>query len=131
MLFRYAPFPRLTTPIFCQPWSLLRKALIRAGKTPQTAGTIYATLLILSNWIYKHFERFSNFPLSERACQNFSQTAVKTASLTITQCATALQINTAKTGKYATRKQIRSVIYPSFGKPLDEVFSSSTSQYFF
>jgi hypothetical protein len=31
--FRYAPFPRRCSGTFCQPWSLLRKALIRAGKT--------------------------------------------------------------------------------------------------
>jgi hypothetical protein len=30
--FRYAPLPRLTPPTFLQPWSLLRKALIRACK---------------------------------------------------------------------------------------------------
>jgi hypothetical protein len=35
-------FPRKTSATFCLPWSLLRKALIRAGKTPQTAGTLYA-----------------------------------------------------------------------------------------
>jgi hypothetical protein len=40
--FRYAPFPRLTTPTFCQPWSLLRKALIRSGKTSHTAETLCA-----------------------------------------------------------------------------------------
>jgi hypothetical protein len=34
--------PRLIPPTFCQPWSLLRKALIRAGKTSHTAGTLYA-----------------------------------------------------------------------------------------
>jgi hypothetical protein len=32
--------PRFTAPTFLQPWSLLRKALIRAGKTSQTAGTL-------------------------------------------------------------------------------------------
>jgi hypothetical protein len=37
---RFAPFPRHTPPTFCQPWSLLRKALIRAGKTSSTAGTL-------------------------------------------------------------------------------------------
>jgi hypothetical protein len=40
--FRYAPLPRLTPPTVCQPWSLLRKALIRAGKPSHTAGTLYA-----------------------------------------------------------------------------------------
>jgi hypothetical protein len=30
---RYAPFPRLLPPTFLLPWSLLRKALIRATKT--------------------------------------------------------------------------------------------------
>jgi hypothetical protein len=34
--------PRLIPPTFCQPWSLLRKALIRAGKTSHTAGTLCA-----------------------------------------------------------------------------------------
>ena len=34
--FRYAPFPRLTAPTFCKPWSLLRKALIRVCKTSYT-----------------------------------------------------------------------------------------------
>jgi hypothetical protein len=38
--FRYAPFPRHTPPTFYQPWSLLRKALIRAGKTSPTAETL-------------------------------------------------------------------------------------------
>jgi hypothetical protein len=33
-----APFPRKPSPTFCQPWTLLRKALIRAGKTSYTAG---------------------------------------------------------------------------------------------
>jgi CBS domain containing-hemolysin-like protein len=42
--FRYAPFPRHTPPTFCQPWSLLRKALIRAGKTSHTAGTLCAII---------------------------------------------------------------------------------------
>jgi hypothetical protein len=27
------PFPRQNSATFCQPWTLLRKALIRAGKT--------------------------------------------------------------------------------------------------
>jgi hypothetical protein len=40
--FRYAPFPRHTPPTFLQPWSLLRKALIRAAKTSHTAGTLCA-----------------------------------------------------------------------------------------
>jgi hypothetical protein len=40
---RYAPFPRRCSGTVCQPWSLLRKALIRAGKTSQTAETL-ATL---------------------------------------------------------------------------------------
>jgi hypothetical protein len=38
--FRCVQFPRLTPPTFYQPWSLLRKALIRAGKTSHTAGTL-------------------------------------------------------------------------------------------
>jgi hypothetical protein len=38
--FRYAPFLRLPPPTVCQPWSLLRKALIRAGKPSHTAGTL-------------------------------------------------------------------------------------------
>jgi hypothetical protein len=37
---RFAPFPRRCSGTFCQPWSLLRKALIRAGKTSHTAGTL-------------------------------------------------------------------------------------------
>jgi hypothetical protein len=39
---RYAPFPRLPPPTVCQPWSLLRKALIRAVKPSHTAGTLCA-----------------------------------------------------------------------------------------
>jgi hypothetical protein len=39
---RYAPFPRRCSGTFYQPWSLLRKALIRAGKTSYTAGTLCA-----------------------------------------------------------------------------------------
>jgi hypothetical protein len=38
--FHCAPFPRRCSGTFCQPWPLLRKALIRAGKTSQTAGTL-------------------------------------------------------------------------------------------
>jgi hypothetical protein len=30
--FRYAPFPRRCSGTVCRPWSLLRKALIRAAK---------------------------------------------------------------------------------------------------
>jgi hypothetical protein len=37
-------FPRKPSPTFCQPWSLLRKALIRAVKTSYTAGTLNAML---------------------------------------------------------------------------------------
>jgi len=33
----YSPFVRFCSATFCQPWSLLRKALIRAGKTSVTA----------------------------------------------------------------------------------------------
>jgi hypothetical protein len=40
--FRYATLPRLLPPTFLQPWSLLRKALIRAAKMSYTAGTLYA-----------------------------------------------------------------------------------------
>jgi hypothetical protein len=40
--FRYAPFPRQPPPTFLQPWTLLRKALIRAAKTSHTAGTLCA-----------------------------------------------------------------------------------------
>jgi hypothetical protein len=36
------PFPRPPPPTFLQPWSLLRKALIRAAKTSPTAGTLCA-----------------------------------------------------------------------------------------
>jgi hypothetical protein len=39
---RYAPFPRQPPPTFLQPWSLLRKAPIRAAKTSPTAGTLCA-----------------------------------------------------------------------------------------
>jgi hypothetical protein len=39
---RSAPFPRRCSGTFCQPWSLLRKALIRAGKTSPTAETLCA-----------------------------------------------------------------------------------------
>jgi hypothetical protein len=39
---RYAPFPRKPSATFCRPWSLLRKDLIRAAKTSQTAGTLGA-----------------------------------------------------------------------------------------
>jgi hypothetical protein len=42
----------------------------------------------------------------ERACQNFSQTAVKTASSTITHCATALQTGTAKNRQIRHRARI-------------------------
>ena len=38
--FRFAPFPRRCSGTVCQPWPLLRKALIRAGKPSHTAGTI-------------------------------------------------------------------------------------------
>jgi hypothetical protein len=38
-------FPWLTPPTFLQPWSLLRKALIRAAKTSHTAGTLCAIFL--------------------------------------------------------------------------------------
>jgi hypothetical protein len=51
--------PRLIPPTFCQPWSLLRKALIRAAKPSYTAITFclprhptpleYLTLLHLSS----------------------------------------------------------------------------------
>jgi hypothetical protein len=37
--FRCAPFPRHCSGTVCRPWSLLRKALIRAAKTSPTAGT--------------------------------------------------------------------------------------------
>jgi hypothetical protein len=35
-------FVRFFSVTFCQPWSLLRKALIRAGKTSHTTGTLCA-----------------------------------------------------------------------------------------
>jgi hypothetical protein len=35
-------FPRQNSATFCQPWSLLRKALIRAAKPSYTAGTLCA-----------------------------------------------------------------------------------------
>jgi hypothetical protein len=43
--FAYGSFPRLTPPTFLQPWSrtfgkMLRKALIRAGKTSHSARTL-------------------------------------------------------------------------------------------
>jgi hypothetical protein len=34
------PFVGFFSATFCPPWSLLRKALIRAGKTSYTAGTL-------------------------------------------------------------------------------------------
>jgi hypothetical protein len=38
--FRYASFPRHCSGTVCRPWSLLRKALIRAAKPSHTAGTL-------------------------------------------------------------------------------------------
>jgi hypothetical protein len=43
--FRYAPFPRHCSGTVCRPWSLLRKALIRAAKPFHTAGTLYDIFL--------------------------------------------------------------------------------------
>jgi hypothetical protein len=43
--FRFAPFPRRCSGTFCQPRSLLRKALIRAGKTSPTAVLNYEIYL--------------------------------------------------------------------------------------
>jgi hypothetical protein len=39
-LFRFASFPRQTFATVWRPWSLLRKALIRAAKPSHTAGTL-------------------------------------------------------------------------------------------
>jgi hypothetical protein len=39
--------PRLPPPTICQPRSFLRKALIRAGKTSYTPGTLYAIASII------------------------------------------------------------------------------------
>jgi hypothetical protein len=38
--FRRAPFPRRCSGTVCRPWSLLRKALIRAAKPSHTAETL-------------------------------------------------------------------------------------------
>jgi hypothetical protein len=52
---RYAPFPRKTSATFLQPWSLLRKALIRAAKTSQTAGTLCEIFSGIYSKIYRIF----------------------------------------------------------------------------
>jgi hypothetical protein len=36
----HSSFPRKTSATVCRPWSLLRKALIRAAKPSYTAGTL-------------------------------------------------------------------------------------------
>jgi len=58
--FRCAPFPRLPPPTFCQPWSLLRKALIRAGKTSSTFNVMRQFCRIF--WITQ-IRLLSTFPI--------------------------------------------------------------------
>jgi hypothetical protein len=48
--FRCASFPRQNSATFLQPWSFLRKALIRAGKTSQTAGMLSAICFIVNEF---------------------------------------------------------------------------------
>jgi hypothetical protein len=58
---RYAPFPRHCSGTFCQPWSLLRKALIRAGKTSQTAGTLCAIVPKILKILWENNENILTF----------------------------------------------------------------------
>jgi hypothetical protein len=64
--FRFASFPRKPSLTFCQPWSLLRKALIRAGKTSYTAGR-YVPCFRFSGYI-SHVK--INFKKREKSLEN-------------------------------------------------------------
>jgi hypothetical protein len=50
--FRCDPFPRRCSGTFCQPWSLLRKAFIRAAKPLQTARTKREIIFEICRRIY-------------------------------------------------------------------------------
>jgi hypothetical protein len=56
--FRCAPFPRHCSATFCQPWSLLRKALIRAAKTSPTAERYAAFFLkFIDNELKEYYNK--------------------------------------------------------------------------